>query len=101
MLFSSRFNEFPEERQKAGLNAAYEELLQKIRCRTVFMRAKTETGGDGILMAALGEEDVERVSELINDCTVIRFDCGHGIHTEKPKEFVRCSAAQTERPSLE
>ena len=47
MLFSSRFNEFPEERQKAGLIAAYEELLQKIRCRTVFMRAKTETGGDG------------------------------------------------------
>ena len=32
-------------------------------------------------MAALGEEDVERASQLIRDCTVVRFDCGHGIHT--------------------
>ena len=38
--------------------------------------------------------DVERVSELVRNCTVIRFDCGHGIHTEKPKEFVQCVMAQ-------
>ena len=47
-------------------------------------------------MAVLGEEDVERVSELISDCTVVRFDCGHGIHTARPKEFVRCIMAQKE-----
>ena len=45
---------------------------------------------EGILMAALSEEDVQRVAELIPDCTVVRFDCGHGIHTDKPKEFVQC-----------
>ena len=72
----------------------HEEILQKIRCGTVFMKAKTETGGDGILMAALGEEDVARVLGLIRDCTVVRFDCGHGIHTDKPKEFLQCVMAQ-------
>ena len=70
------------------------ETLRKIKSKTVFMKAKTERNDDGILMAALGEEDVERVSELIRDCTVARFDCGHGIHTDKPKEFVRCVMAQ-------
>ena len=74
----------------------HEETLRKIRCKTVFMKAKTERSGDGILMAALGEEDVERVSELIRGCTVARFDCGHGIHTDKPKEFVRCIVEQKE-----
>ena len=74
----------------------HEETLRKIRCNTVFMKAKTERSGDGILMAALDEKDVEQVSQLIPDCTVARFACGHGIHTDKPKEFVRCIMAQRE-----
>lgn len=68
---------------------AHEDMLQKIKCKTIFMKAKTEKNDDGILMAALDEEDVKRVSELVPDCTVVRFDCGHGIHTDKPKEFVQ------------
>lgn len=72
----------------------HEEILRKIRCRTVFMKAKTETSDDGILMAALGKEDVERVSQLILDCAVVRFDRGHGMHTDKPKEFLQCVMAQ-------
>ena len=39
-------------------------------------------------------EDVERVARLIRDCSVARFDCGHGIHTDKPKEFLRCVMGQ-------
>ena len=58
------------------------------------MKARTEINDDGILMAALGEEDVERVSQSIRDCTVIRFDCGHGIHTDKAKDFLRSVMAQ-------
>lgn len=68
----------------------HEELLKEIRCETVFLKARTERSADGILMAALSDEDVKRVSELINHCTVIGFDCGHGIHIEKKKEFVAC-----------
>lgn len=54
------------------------------------MKAKTNINSDGILMAALNDDDVKRVSELIGDCKIIHFDCGHGIHIEKPKEFVKC-----------
>ncbi len=39
-------------------------------------------------MAALSEEDLKRVSELIADLRIVRFDCGQGIHMEKPKEFI-------------
>ena len=56
----------------------HEDLLRGIQCRTVFMKARTDTTEDGILMAALSEEDLERVAGLIADCEVIRFDCGHG-----------------------
>ncbi|MDE6434793.1 MAG: alpha/beta hydrolase [Lachnospiraceae bacterium] len=68
----------------------HEEILKNIRCKTVFMKAQTKIGEDGILMAALSEEDLEKVSELIADCQIVRFDCGHGIHIEKPKEFKEC-----------
>lgn len=68
----------------------HEELLKNIKCRTVFMKAKTTFSADGILMAALSEEDLNQVSEWIADFQTVRFDCGHGIHVEKPKEFVKC-----------
>lgn len=68
----------------------HEDILRKIRCKTIFMKAKTNINSDGILMAALNDDDVKRVSELIGDCKIIHFDCGHGIHIEKPKEFVKC-----------
>ena len=41
-------------------------------------------------MAALSEDDLEKVSALIFDCKIVRFDCGHGIHIEKPKKFIQC-----------
>lgn len=68
----------------------HENILKNIRCRTIFMKAKTDIGEDGILMAALSEEDLKKVSELVADCQIVRFDCGHGIHIEKPKEFTEC-----------
>jgi len=68
----------------------HEDILRGVRCKTVFMKAKTNVSGDGILMAALSEEDLKRVTGLIAGCQVVRFDCGHGIHIEKPKEFTDC-----------
>ena len=72
----------------AGIS--HEELLKNIKCKTIFMKAKTNISEDGLLMAALSEEDLEKVAETIDDCKVVRFDCGHGIHIEKSKEFVNC-----------
>ncbi len=68
----------------------HEELLKNIKCKTIFMKAKTDVSGDGILMAALSEEDLEKVSKRIANFQIVRFDCGHGIHIEKPKEFIEC-----------
>ena len=87
--YDPRFGEtFYDDSFHSGI--PHEELLKKIRCKTVFMKAKTETDDDGIMRAALNEEDVRHVAELIPDCTVVRFDCGHGIHADKPREFIRC-----------
>lgn len=66
----------------------HEEILKNIKCKTIFMKAQTNISENGILMAALSEDDLKKVSELISDCKIIRFDCGHGIHTEKTKEFI-------------
>ncbi len=71
-------------------NIPHEDILRGIKCKTLFMKAKTNVGKDGFLMAALYDGDTQKVKECIKDCTVVSFDCGHGIHTEKPKEFVKC-----------
>ena len=68
----------------------HEELLRNIKCKTVFLKARTNVSADGILMAALNEDDLKRVSELVSDLQIVRFDCGHGIHIEKPQEFIEC-----------
>lgn len=68
----------------------HEDLLGGIRCRTLFLKAQTDVSADGLLMAALGEDDLQRVCGLIPGCQTVRFACGHGIHVEKPREFVRC-----------
>lgn len=68
----------------------HEDILKQIKCKTVFMKARTNISEDGILMAALNEDDLKKITELIADCQIVRFDCGHGIHTEKPKEFIEC-----------
>lgn len=67
---------------------AHEELLHGINCKTLFLKAKTAFDDNGLLMAALSDEDLRHVMELIPDCTLTRFDCGHAIHIEKPKEFL-------------
>lgn len=67
----------------------HERILSEISCPTLFMKAKTEWSDNGILLAALDEDDLNRCLELIEQVDLVRFDCGHGIHIEKPKEFVR------------
>ena len=54
------------------------------------MKAKTNTDENGILLAALNEDDLKKVTELVDDCQTVRFNCGHGIHIEKPNEFIEC-----------
>ena len=67
----------------------YDSILKNIACPTVFLKAKTEFGRDGIQNCALTDDDVDRIGSLVPDFSVIRFDCGHGIHIEKKREFLK------------
>ena len=53
------------------------------------MKANTKIGDDGIIQGALTDDDLNQVTNLIEHIEVEYFDCGHGIHNEKKKEFVR------------
>lgn len=103
--FSNQYiwNLFPEKsREKVGeaffndsfhSGIRHEDILKNIKCKTVFMKAQTNINEDGILTAALSEDDLERAADLIGDCQIVRFDCGHGIHIENPKKFIECMSA--------
>ena len=70
-------------------NIDYNELLAKIKCKTLFMKANTTIGEDGLLQGALSDEDLQKVNSLIKNMKIEKFNCGHGIHTEMPKQFVQ------------
>ena len=72
--------------QMSKLGVPYSDLFVNTR----FVKTQTNVSEDGILLAALSEEDLEKISKLIADLQIVRFDCGHGIHIEKPKEFIEC-----------
>ena len=86
--YDPRFGEaFYTDSFHTGVSHA--EILRNITCETVFLKAKSMISDDGILMGALSDEDLAEVERLVRDCSVIRFDCGHGIHIEKKREFLR------------
>ncbi len=86
--YDPRFGEtFYDDSFHCGI--AHEDILRKISCPTVFMKARTEVSPAGLLMAALSEEHLQRVESLVPQCRTVRFDCGHGIHCEKSGEFIR------------
>ncbi len=85
--YDPRFGEaFYDDSFHCGI--PHEELLSEIRCPALFMKAKTDWSDDGVLFAALDEDDLAKCLGLISDCELVRFDCGHGIHIEKSRDFV-------------
>lgn len=69
-------------------NVDYNDLLSKIECETLFMKANTIIGKDGLLQGALSDEDLQMVAALIKNMKIKLFDCGHSIHTEKTIQFI-------------
>lgn len=65
-----------------------EEILRGIKCPTIYLKAETSYGADGVLYAANEDADAEKMLELIDNCEMIKIKSGHDIHYEKPKEFV-------------
>ena len=64
------------------------DVLSKIKSPTVFIKAKTNYDED-LLIAALSDEDVNRVIKLLQNGKRINVDTpGHDIHYDKSKEFI-------------
>ena len=66
-----------------------EALLQEIPCPTVYLKAKTRYGDDGVLWSANDGEDARRVEELIPRCRRVNVRSGHSVHFERPRAFCR------------
>lgn len=63
------------------------EVLEKVECPTVFVKAQTHYDGD-LLLAALTDEDADRVVRLLQNGKLVKVDTpGHDIHYDKPDEF--------------
>lgn len=67
----------------------HREILEGISCKTLLMKAKTNFDNQGTLLAAMSDEDAILAKQTIKRCKVMPFDCGHGIHVEKKKEFMK------------
>ncbi len=67
-----------------------EAMLRKIECSTVYLKAMTDYGKDGVLYAANTDEDAARVVECIPHCEKTEIKSGHDIHsdTEHPDAFI-------------
>ncbi len=65
-----------------------EETLSKINCPSVYIKAATQYGEDGVLYAANSDEDAEKVHRLIKGNEMITIKSGHDIHFEHPDEFI-------------
>ena len=86
--YDPRFGEaFYTDSFHAGISHA--DMLKKISCETVFLKAETNVSPEGILFCALSEDDLASVERLVRNIRVVRFACGHAIHIEKKKEFLR------------
>ena len=53
------------------------------------MKAKTTIGENGLVQGALTDDDLNQVNNLISNMDIVKFDCGHGIHSDQPKQFTK------------
>lgn len=62
-------------------------MLESIACPTVYLKAETRYGSDGVLYAANNDEDALRVERLLAECDTVRIKSGHDIHYEHSGVF--------------
>lgn len=63
-------------------------MLNQIEVPTIYIKAKTNYGEDGVLYAANTDEDAEKVVSSIDNCKMVIIESGHDIHFEKPNEYI-------------
>lgn len=65
------------------------DTLASITVPATLVHTKVTLGDNGVLMAAMGEEEAARARALIPGVTFVKTDTGHGFHVEDPAHFVR------------
>lgn len=65
-----------------------EAMLRNIHVPTIYLKASTVYGKDGVLYAANTEADAKKVQSLIPGCERINVNSGHDIHYEHPDAFI-------------
>jgi len=63
------------------------QTLNAIKCPTVFLKATTRFDRQGNLLAALSEEDLNRIESLLPNNETIRVKSSHDIHFAHPKTY--------------
>lgn len=66
-----------------------EQILKSVKCPTVYLKAKTRYGKDGVLWAANTEESASKVMRLLKNGYRKTVRSGHDIHFEKPRHFLK------------
>lgn len=68
----------------------YEPVIEKLsKSYTVYLKAKTKYGKDGILWAANTDEAADKMMSLLEHAQKMVVRSGHDIHYEKPRYFLR------------
>ena len=70
----------------AGIDQAA--VLGRIECPTVYLKASTNYGEDGVLYAATTDEDAARIGRTVPNCQTTEIKSGHDIHVEHPDVFI-------------
>jgi hypothetical protein len=71
---------------------AHEDLMRDISVPTVFLHTEEAYTDDGILMAAVSNEQARRAVELIGGCELIEIAGNHNIHRFNSEVFVEAIA---------
>lgn len=70
-------------------NFDHAEALAQITCPSVLIHTNWSYDANGILLAAMDDQDAERAHSLIKDNVLVDIRSGHDSHYEKPQEFIR------------
>lgn len=62
--------------------------LSAIRCPTAFLKATTRHNREGVLLAALDDDDLARVEQLLPDNRTSRVRSSHDIHFARPDAYI-------------
>ncbi|GEK87445.1 alpha/beta fold hydrolase [Microbacterium aerolatum] len=73
------------------------QTLRDIECPTTFIKATTRYDKRGNLLAALSEEDCERIGSILSDNETVHVRSSHDVHFAHPRRFASAVIKLAER----